>query len=96
MDQWGVLQYFEEIRSPIGAAAKADALLGLYNQKTRTLTVKNAFGRPDIRAGSAVMVALDLGDITVRQFFVVDKVTHTFKENEHRMDLYLIGGEFIA
>lgn len=96
MNQWGVLQYFEQIQSATGAAAKADALLGLYNQKTRKLTVKNAFGRPDIRAGSAVMVSLNLGDIIANQFLVVEKVTHTFKGEEHMMDLSLIGGEFIA
>lgn len=96
MNQWGVLQYFEQIQSSTGAAAKADALLGLYNQKTRKLTVKNAFGRPDIRAGSAVMVSLNLGDIIANQFLVVEKVTHTFRGEEHMMDLSLIGGEFIA
>ena len=96
INQWGVLQYFEQIQSATGAAAKADALLGLYNQKTRKLTVKNAFGRPDIRAGSAVMVSLNLGDIIANQFLVVEKVTHTFRGEEHMMDLSLIGGEFIA
>lgn len=96
MNQWGVLQYFEQIQSATGAAAKADALLGLYNQKTRKLTVKNAFGRPDIRAGSAVMVSLNLGDMIANQFLVVEKVTHTFRGGEHMMDLSLIGGEFIA
>ena len=96
MNQWGVLQYFEQIQSATGAAAKADTLLGLYNQKTRKLTVKNAFGRPDIRAGSAVMVSLNLGDMIANQFLVVEKVTHTFRGEEHMMDLSLIGGELIA
>lgn len=96
MNKWGVLQYFEQIQSETGAAAKADALLGLYNQKTRKLTIKNAFGRPDIRAGSAVMVSLNLGDIIANQFLVAEKVTHTFRGEEHFMDLTLIGGEFIA
>lgn len=96
MNQWGVLQYFEQIQSATGAAAKADALLGLYNQKTRKLTVKNAFGRPDIRAGSAVMVSLNLGDIIANQYLMVEKVVFTFKEDETMMDLTLVGGEFVA
>ena len=96
MNQWGVLQYFEQVQTEIGAAAKANALLGLFNQKTRRLTIKNAFGRPDIRGGSAVMVSLDLGDIMVEQFMVVDRVTHIFRGNEHFMDLTLIGGAFVA
>ena len=96
MNQWGVLQYFEEIQTQTGASAKADALLKLYDQKTRRLTVKNAFGDVRVRAGSALVVALNLGDIITNNFMVVEKVTHTFKDNEHRMELDLIGGEFIA
>ena len=96
MNQWGVLQYFEEVQTQTGASAKADALLKLYDQKTRRLTVKNAFGDVRVRAGSALVVALNLGDIITNNFMVVEKVTHTFKDNEHRMELDLIGGEFIA
>lgn len=96
MNTWGVLQYFESLQSPIGAAEKADALLKLYDQKTRHLTVKNAFGDTRVRAGSAVMVSLDLGDIIANTFLMVEKVTHNFKEGTHFMDLTLIGGEFIA
>lgn len=96
INQWGVLQYFEQVQSETGAPAKAEALLGLYNHKTRKLIVKNAFGRPDIRAGSAIMVSLNLGDIIANQFLVADKVVHTFRGEEHFMDLTLIGGEFVA
>lgn len=96
MNQWGVLQYFEEVQTKTGASAKAGALLKLYDQKTRRLTVKNAFGDVRVRAGSALVVALNLGDIITNNFMVVEKVTHTFKDNQHRMELDLIGGEFIA
>lgn len=96
MNQWGVLQYFEEIQTATGAAAKAEALLAYYDHKTRKLTIKNAFGRPDIRAGSAVMVSLNLGDIIANQFLMVEKVVHTFKGEEHMMELTLVGGEFVA
>lgn len=96
MNQWGVLQYFEEVQTSTGAAAKADALLKLYDQKTRKLTIKNAFGDVRVRAGTAVMISLNLGDIIANQFMVVEKVTHTFKGDEHMMELTLIGGEFIA
>ena len=96
MNQWGVLQYFEEIQTQTGASAKADALLKLYDQKTRRLTVKNAFGDVRVRAGSALVVALNLGDIVTNNYMVVNKVTHTFRGDEHMMELDLIGGEFIA
>lgn len=96
MNQWGVLQYFEEVQTQTGASAKADALLKLYDQKTRKLTIQNAFGDVRVRAGSAVVVALNLGDIVTNNYMVVNKVTHTFKGDEHMMELDLIGGEFIA
>ena len=96
MNQWGVLQYFEQIQTATGAAAKAEALLKLYDQKTRKLTIKNAFGDVRVRAGTAVMVSLNLGDIIANQFMVVEKVTHTFSGSKHMMELNLIGGEFIA
>ena len=96
MNQWGVLQYFEEIQTETGAPAKAETLLAHYDRKTRKLTVKNAFGRTDIRAGSAIMISLNLGDIIANQFLMAEKVVHTFKGEEHWMDLTLVGGDFVA
>lgn len=96
MNQWGVLQYFEEIQTQTGASAKADALLKLYDQKTRRLTVQNAFGDVRVKAGSSLVVALNLGDIITNNFMVVNRVIHTFSGDEHFMELDLIGGEFIA
>ena len=96
MNEWGVLQYFESVQTTTGAAAKADALLKLYNQKTRKLSIKNAFGDVRVRAGSAVAVSLNLGDIAVNNYMMVEKVTHHFGGDGYLMDLTLIGGEFIA
>lgn len=96
INQWGVLQYFESLQTPIGAREKADALLRLYGTKTRNLTIKKVLGDVRVRAGSAVMVSLNLGDLIANQFMMVEKITHHFKEEEHFMDLTLVGGEFIA
>lgn len=96
INQWGVLQYFEEVQTQTGAQAKANALLKLYEQKTRKLTIKNAFGDVRVRAGTSLVVSLNLGDIITNNFMVVEKVQHIFKDNEHLMDLTLIGGTFIA
>ena len=96
MNQWGVLQYFETIDEKVNGKAKADALLSLYNQKTRNLSIKGAFGDVRVRGGSLVAVSLALDDITVNSFLLVEKVSHTFRESEHFMDLTLRGGAFIA
>jgi hypothetical protein len=96
MNRWGVLQYYESVQTETGAAQKADALLKLYNRKTRTLTVRGVLGDVSVRAGTLVPVSLHLGDIVANTFMLAEKVKHTFRENEHVMDLTLIGGDFIA
>lgn len=90
--KWGRLQYFETIDTREGAEAKAKALLSLYNNKTRSLTLKNCIGDIKIRAGCTVAVKLNLGDIEVSNYFICDKVKHSFKHGEHLMDVTLIGG----
>lgn len=96
INSWGVLQYFDKLKDGENGKAKADALLSLYNKKTRNLTVKNVFGDSRVRAGSMVVVQLDLGDIKLKNLMLVEKCKHSFKENEHFMDLILRGGEFVA
>jgi hypothetical protein len=96
INNWGVLQYFEKLQKGENGKAKADALLKLYNQKTRNLKVNNAFGDVRCRAGSMVPVQLNLGDISVSNYLLVEKATHTFKNDQHLMDLVLRGGEFIV
>ena len=96
MNQWGVLQFFETLKEGENGQSKADALLSLYNKKTRNLSISNAFGDIRVRAGSLVVVMLELGDIKVKNFMLVEKCKHEFKESQHFMNLTLRGGEFIA
>lgn len=96
MNKWGVLQFFDTLEEGENGQAKADALLSLYNKKTRNLKITNAIGDNRVRAGSMIVVNLDLGEVKVKNFMLVEKVKHTYKENEHWMDLTLRGGEFIA
>ncbi len=92
INKWGVLQYFDTIDEKTNGKAKADALLKLYNDKTRNLTIKDAFGDARVRGGSSVVVILNLGDVNVRNYMLVEKVKHTFSINLHTMDLTLRGG----
>lgn len=89
--RWGLLQYFESVDDESSAQSRANALLKLYNRKTRTLSIKGAFGDPTIRAGSMVIVDMDLGDKIVKNYMLVESVKHSFKENYHTMDLTLEG-----
>lgn len=96
INKWGILQYFDTLSKGENGQSKADALLTLYNKKTRNLKITNAIGDTRVRAGSMIVINLDLGDVKVKNFMLVEKVTHTFKLDEHFMDLTLRGGEFIA
>lgn len=96
INKWGILQYFDTLQKGENGQAKADALLSLYNKKTRNLKITNALGDNRVRAGSMVVINLVLGDVRLKNFMMVEKVKHTYKENEHWMDLTLRGGEFIA
>ncbi len=96
INKWGVLQYCDTVSEGENGEAKAEALLSLYDKKTRNLRITNAFGDVRVRAGSMLVVNLDLGDKKVENFMLVEKVKHTFKNGEHFMDLTLRGGEFVA
>lgn len=96
INRWGMLQYFDTLQKGENGQAKADALLKLYNKKTRNLKLTNVFGDNRVRAGSLIVVNLSLGDVNLKNFMLVEKCTHTYKESEHWMDLTLRGGEFVA
>ena len=95
-NQWGILQYFETLQKGENGKAKADALLQLYNKKTRNLKVNNCIGDVRCRAGFMPVVQLNLGDIVTSNYMIVEKATHTFKNDQHLMSLVLRGGEFIV
>lgn len=96
INSWGVLQHFDTLGEDENGKSKADALLRLYNQKTKTLEVVGQLGDVRVRGGSMLPVRLQLNDTRVSNMMLVEKVTHTFKKDEHFMDLTLWGGEFSA
>jgi hypothetical protein len=93
INEWGLLQYYESIQKGENGKSKADALLKLYNAKTKSLKVKNAIGDSRVRAGTMIAVQLNLGDITINNWMLVETAEHEYKENEHWMDLKLRGGD---
>lgn len=94
---WGRLRYTESIQNPANAQDRVNKMLKLYNRKNRKLKVSKAFGNHLCRAGASVIVQLDLGDVTVSNYMLIEKATHTFKKDEYRMDLTLGGTtEFTA
>ena len=96
INKWGVLQYYEKLNDATNAKTMADALLKLYNAKTRSLSIKNALGDVRVRAGTMLVVMLGLGDINLSNYLLVEQVKHTFSNGQHLMELKLRGGNFVA
>lgn len=91
---WGVLQHFLTIKNGSQAQSLANKMLEFYNKKSSSLSIKRQFGDIRIRAGCGVYITLNLGDITpTNQRMLVEKVTHTFDNCDHYMDLTLIGAD---
>lgn len=89
--KWGLLRYFESVDTISDGADRASKLLQLHNRKKRQFVIRNAFGDTGIRAGALIPVILNVGDDDVKRYFMVDKVQHTFKNDNHTMDLTLEG-----
>lgn len=96
INKWGILQYYDTIKEGENGQAKADALLKLYNKKSRKLKMSGVLGDVRVRAGYSVMVSMKLPDVEVQSFLLCEKVVHTFKNEEHTMAITLRGGDFIA
>ncbi len=96
INKWGVLQFTEKIDAADSGKLKSQAYLKLYNQKTKNLSISGVIGNTHVRAGSLVPVILKLSDMKVSNYLLVEKVTHTFNNKQHTMDLTLSGGGFSA
>ena len=49
------------------------------------------FGDIRVRGGSSMLINLDVGDIKVNNFMIVNKVTHKFEYQKHTMNIDFIG-----
>lgn len=91
--KWGVLQKIDILKEKENGKMKADALLQLYNRKFKSLSIKNVFGDVRVRAGSSIIVVLDLGDVKVSNYMLVESAKHIFNNQEYLMDLILRGAD---
>lgn len=93
--KWGLLRKTEKVETTNGAQNLANIYLSLYNKKVRKLSIKDAFARPDVRAGTLVPVIMKVGDVSLKNFMLVEKATHTWSNGKYLMSLDLAGaGDF--
>lgn len=95
VERWGRLQLVDTVKEEENVDMKVAALLELYNRKFKTLIIKNVFGNVKIRAGTSIVVQLDLGDIQINSYMLVEKAKHIFKKDEYFMDLTVRGADIV-
>lgn len=86
--QWGLLQLYQTVDGSANAAQieeQAKITLKYYNRRMRTLSV-NSLGVVGLRAGQMVLMKVPgLGDINLDQYVLLERVTHTYKNDSHTM-----------
>lgn len=91
INKWGVLQMNESIQKGENGQQAAETYLSLYNHPERSLRVTGAFGDIRVRAGCLIPVFFDIGDQVLKNYMLVEAVTHKMNEGLHFMDLTLRG-----
>ena len=90
--RWGLLQLYQKVDNDSNAAqlqAQAKATLSYYNRRLRTLKV-SSLGVLGLRAGQMILMQIkNLGDIDLNQWLLIEKITHTFENDKHTMDIEL-------
>lgn len=89
IDRWGLLQLYQKVDGALNDAqveSQARAMLRYHNRRFRTLKVQ-ALGLVGLRAGQMLMMDVPgLGDIDLHQLVLLERVSHTFKNDLHTMD----------
>lgn len=88
--QWGLLQLYQTVDGDVNDAqvkAQAGASLEYYNRRMRTLSI-SSLGVLGLRAGQMILMNIPgLGDINLKQYVMLEKVSHTWGNNTHTMDI---------
>ncbi|MDP4110370.1 MAG: hypothetical protein Q8878_10130 [Bacillota bacterium] len=87
--EWGLLQYYRSVDNALNAAMienMGKALLSLKNRAEKSFKLR-AMGDVSCRAGASVFI--ELSDVGVRQFYVIESAEHSFEGNDYVMDLTL-------
>ncbi|MGO4498804.1 hypothetical protein AB4114_23255 [Paenibacillus sp. 2RAB27] len=87
--KWGRLQLYQKVDDGLNEAQineVLNTLSKLKNRETRSFIV-DAIG--DIRVRAGCSVSINIAEIGINQYFLVDECTHTFDGDEHTMSLAL-------
>lgn len=90
IQRWGLLQLYQSVDKDLNDAqivAQAKASLAYYNRRMRTISA-SCVGINGLRAGQMVFMNIpDLGDISLNQYVLLERVSHTWKNDVHTMEI---------
>lgn len=87
--KWGRLQLYQSVDEKMNAAQISellDRLIAVKNRETKSLKI-DALG--DIRVRAGCYVPIQIEELGIRQFFLVDECNHKISGNAHTMTLDL-------
>lgn len=88
--RWGLLQLYKSVDGDVNLAqmnSQAEQTLSFYNRRRRTFSL-SALGVLGLRAGQMLRVVIDnLGDIDLNRIMLLERVTHTFVNDDHTMEI---------
>jgi hypothetical protein len=96
INKWGILQKDESIDEGADGQSIAENYLNIYNRPSKSLSIKDAFGDIRVRAGCLLPVFLDTKDTVLKNYLLVESVTHKIDTGTHTMDLTLKGANIFG
>ncbi len=94
MKEWGRLQYLmRPDNKQVNAMDRAKRIITMKNRKTRDIKLSGVLGDVRVRGGSLLYIDMQFADQSLKNYFVVDSVTHHFAEGLHTMDLAIFYNE---
>jgi hypothetical protein len=87
--KWGRLQYYQKVDDKMNRAQINEImnnLIALKNRETRSFTL-DAIG--DIRVRAGCSVSINIAELGINQYFLVEECTHKFDGADHTMSLEL-------
>lgn len=91
--KWGILQKVESHKNITKSQAEklAKDLLNLYNSPKKSLKITTLNTDIKIVGGTKVAILLNLLDKQIKNYYIVNEVTHIFENDEYLMELDLLG-----
>lgn len=89
--KWGLLQKYEKVDENLNEAQinqQGNIMMAYYDRVLKTISVDGVGGVPGLKAGAMAMFKIkDVPELSKGYYLLLDKVKHTFSDEEHTMSI---------